>query len=371
MTHPPAEDNRSEKPAVPLVSDPAAQSDADDLDTESRTGEPSASSLVVRSLLGGVLMGLANLVPGISGGTMLVAAGVYTRFIDAIAEVVRLRFRRRSVVVLGCIVVAAAAAIVLLAGTVATLVFEHRWVMNSLFIGLTLGGLPVVWSLTREAERRHPALWALAVLALALMLAMAAQPATTGRSIGPVLFFIAGVLGASAMILPGLSGGYLLLLLGAYLPILNAISDGRDAAAAGDMSSLWSLCVSVFGPVALGVACGVAVVASLLKIALHRFPAPTYGALLGLLVGSVFGLWPFQQPREPRPGDVIRGVVLETAAQASEVERDDWPTDTYTPGAGRGVASVGLVLVGFGVTMGIARLGRTRKPAGARRAGPA
>ncbi len=57
-------------------------------------------TLVVRSLFGGTLMGLANLVPGISGGTMLLAAGIYPRFIDALAEVTRFRFRFRSLLVL-------------------------------------------------------------------------------------------------------------------------------------------------------------------------------------------------------------------------------------------------------------------------------
>ena len=104
--------------------------------------EPAASagstrSLVVRSSLGGVLMGLANLVPGISGGTMLLAAGVYPAFIEAIAEVTTLRFRLRSVILLGTVVAAAGLAILLLAGLVRTLVIEQRWVMFSLFIGLT------------------------------------------------------------------------------------------------------------------------------------------------------------------------------------------------------------------------------------------
>ena len=74
--------------------------------------------LAARSAVGGVLMGLANLVPGISGGTMLLASGIYTRFIRAIAEVTTLKFRLRSLLVLGCVVGSAAVAILLLAGTV-------------------------------------------------------------------------------------------------------------------------------------------------------------------------------------------------------------------------------------------------------------
>ena len=94
-------------------------------------------------------MGLANLVPGISGGTMLLATGVYPRFIDAIAEVTTLRFRLRSVLVLSCVAGSAFLSILLFAGLMKALVIDHRWIMYSLFIGLTLGGVPLVWRLAR------------------------------------------------------------------------------------------------------------------------------------------------------------------------------------------------------------------------------
>ena len=86
-------------------------------------------TLVARSIFGGVLMGLANLVPGISGGTMLLAAGIYPKFIDAIAEITRFRFRFRSLLLLGCIAGAAGLGILLLAGVLKDLVVDFRWVM--------------------------------------------------------------------------------------------------------------------------------------------------------------------------------------------------------------------------------------------------
>ena len=102
-------------------------------------------------MLGGALMGLANLVPGISGGTMLLAAGIYPRFIQALAELSGLRFRKSSFIVLGLVGVAGTGAILLGAGTVKDAVVEHRWAMYSLFIGLTLGGVPVLWQMARPA----------------------------------------------------------------------------------------------------------------------------------------------------------------------------------------------------------------------------
>ncbi|MDP7573882.1 MAG: DUF368 domain-containing protein, partial [Phycisphaerales bacterium] len=99
--------------------------------------------LFVRCGLGGVLMGLANLVPGISGGTMLLATGVYRRFVDAVARATTFRWSLDVIVTLLVIVAGAGFAIVLGAGIIRDLVHEHRWVMYSLFLGLTLGGVPL------------------------------------------------------------------------------------------------------------------------------------------------------------------------------------------------------------------------------------
>ena len=106
----------------------------------------------VRGGVGGVLMGLANLVPGISGGTMLLAVGIYPQFIRSIAEVSTFRFRLRSVLLLISVVAGAALAIIALADVAKSLVENHRWIMYSLFIGLTLGGVPLLWRMVRPAD---------------------------------------------------------------------------------------------------------------------------------------------------------------------------------------------------------------------------
>ncbi len=87
-------------------------------------------ALAGRGTVGGVLMGLANLVPGISGGTMLLAAGVYPQFIRGVAEISTFRFRLRSMVLVACVVAGPRIAIAALAGIVRDLVVHHQWVMN-------------------------------------------------------------------------------------------------------------------------------------------------------------------------------------------------------------------------------------------------
>jgi putative membrane protein len=322
-------------------------------------------ALTIRSAIGGTLMGLANLVPGVSGGTMLLAAGVYPGFIRAIAELTTLHFRPRSLVLLASVVASAALVILLLAGTVKGLVQDYRWIMYSLFIGLTLGGVPLLWRMARPATQ---SLFVAAAISFALMVLMAfagdGVSHTDERNL--LLIFVAGLAASSAMILPGVSGGYLLLLLGQYEPILSTIDQIKrgllgDSAAglppdlALVLDALW-----VVVPLGLGIVAGVVGVSNLLQWLLARAEKATLGVLLGLLLGAVVGLWPFQEGRPPEAGDVVKGRVLDVQT-AGAVEVDDWPVVRFDPTPGQVGASAGLIALGFGATVLLGSVGRSEE----------
>jgi putative membrane protein len=310
--------------------------------------------LALRGALGGVLMGLANLVPGISGGTMLLAAGVYPAFVGGIAELTMLRFRARSLLLLGSVVGAAALAILLLAGPTRALVIEQRWIMYSLFIGLTLGGVPLVWRLARPPTLST---WLGAAVGFGLMVLMAfTDPAGGGREIHPALFLLGGLAGAGAMILPGVSGGYLLLVLGQYLPILGAVDTLKQAIASGLDMALLLEALEIVVPVGIGVVVGVVGVSHALRWALRRFPKGTFGSLMGLLLGAVVGLWPFQEGRPPELGQRLDGRVV-TEALLAELDPEDYPLVRFAPSAGQLGASLLLIGAGLGATLLIGRLG--------------
>lgn len=319
--------------------------------------------LVLRGLIGGLFMGLANLVPGISGGTMLVAAGIYHRFIEGIAEVTTFRFRLRSVLLLGAVMLAAMAAIILLAGPTKELVVHHRWIMYALFIGLTLGGVPVVWTMVDRATR---GLWLGAgcgfVGMAGLALVQAAGSGGAGSNEGFLVMLVAGMVAAGAMILPGISGGYLFLVMGVYVPVLGAIDELKMAVkAGGGFSEIWSAAqdpfMNVVIPVGIGVVLGVVIVSNLLKIALTKAEKPTLGVLLGLLVGAVVGLWPFQQGVAPKLGELYRGQAL-TQQALDAIKPEKYPTEFFTPSTSQIFAALGLILAGFVLTSLISRLSK-------------
>jgi len=328
------------------------------VDSEQQENGMSVFGTVFRSMFGGALMGLANLVPGISGGTMLLASGIYTSFIDAIVEITTLRIKLKSILVLGSVVVAAGLVILLLAGTVKGLVVDHRWIMYSIFIGLTIGGVPIIWRMIGKATR---SVWTgslcgfVAMSVLAWVQQMQLGTSESGAA-GIVMLFVAGIAGASAMILPGVSGGYLLLVLGQYVPILSAIDSLKEALSASEWGTVISIGLRVVMPVGIGVVVGVVGVSNLIRVCLKRFEKATLGVLLGLLLGAVVGLWPFQQGVAPEIGTTVKGQVV-TALSLTELDPEDYPTSFFRPTAGQSGGAFGFIIAGFLVTLAISRLG--------------
>ncbi len=347
------------------------------------TTTPPADASVppLRALAGGFLMGLANLVPGVSGGTMILALGLYDRFIGAIADVTRLRWRVSAFVFLGILGVGLAVAILGGSGVAVALVTNHRWIMYSLFIGLTLGGVP---ELVRLARPFTPGtLLAIAVglglmVALFLSLSEAAVPENFA-TLGGV-----GALAASSMILPGISGSYILLIFGLYDRVIGSLS---VSALREDPLG----CLSVVGPVVLGSALGIALLSNVLRVCLARYRGPSHGLLLGLLLGSVVGLWPFQEPVHPELANkpsrkaiamLVEGASFEEASakyapRFTAVEAEAWRSTyagatkgelkrkgetlrRFEPSAKSVASALGLIVVGFLLTQALSFRGKGR-----------
>ncbi len=317
-------------------------------------------AIAARSLIGGVFMGLANLVPGISGGTMLLTVGIYPQFISGVAEVSTLKFRPTVLLMLTCVVGAAGLAIGGFAGVIGSLLDQHQWAMYCLFIGLTLGGAPLLWRMLRPVDDRVLTSAAIAVAVMALL--ALTDPERIGSQTTPglaayAMLTVAGFSGGAAMILPGLSGAYLLLVLGQYRAIIDAVEMATSGARAGD----WALALQalhVLVPVAIGVGLGVVGVSNLVSRLLANYERATLGFLLGLLCGAVIGLWPFNEPVTPQMGDIVRGIALTTADLVAAVDPEDYRTVAVMPSVTQGLGGSALTLLGFTVSWGVSRVGR-------------
>lgn len=288
------------------------------------------SRSIFHVIVGGMLMGTADVIPGVSGGTMLVATGLYDQFIGSVSDLTRFRFRMASILFLVLLGIGDISAILTMSGVIEWGLTHYQHIMYALFIGLTLGGVPVLAKSIRPLKTSG----VIGIIGgFLFMIGVSFALRELNLPVNFIILLIGGFIGSSAMVLPGISGSYLLLMLGLYSPILEGVSTFKDALKSMDISLLFNVGFNVILPVGLGVLAGIALLSNVIRVVLKRHHEPTVGVLMGLLLGSVVSLYPF---RAPGPKDLF-----ETAAPATALN----------------IAIVlACIVVGFIVTIAISRL---------------
>ena len=190
---------------------------------------------VLRTLMGGFLMGTADLIPGVSGGTIALVLGIYERLVTsvkegslALASLVRADFARMrrhlSEVELSFLVpllTGILSAVFLLSGVLETQLDERPELLAGLFLGLVLGSVVIAWRLLRRPSVLHAVV--AAVVTLGLFVVLGVGEGAIPEDPSALVFFGAGALAICAMILPGISGSLILVLVGMYAPVLGEI----------------------------------------------------------------------------------------------------------------------------------------------------
>ena len=229
---------------------------------------------LINQVLRGVVIGVANIIPGVSGGTMMVSMGIYDTLIHCITHLFS-EFRQ-SVKTLLPYAVGMLLGIVALASLLKFLFANYPLPTSTTFIGLILGGLnPLL------AKIRHKKLGGVSIGVFVLFFAGIIAMALTGDVSNPdtitvdvgqmVILLVMGAVAAATMIIPGVSGSMVLMLLGYYHPVLNAVDTLKNAVLGLDFAAMG-------GPVLM--------LAPLIEWLLSRFPTQTYCAVLGLVVAS-------------------------------------------------------------------------------------
>jgi putative membrane protein len=237
----------------------------------------------------GIGIGVANVIPGVSGGTMALIFGIYERLIGLLSDLVRAGLKLLRLDLVGFwndvrdldlpflfwlavgVVMAPILGAAFIPGALETWPEESR----SLFFGLILGTLPIPWLRIKHHGIRNAAI--LLIAAAISFLLVGIPPLDPGQP-GLIAIFLSAALAICAMILPGVSGAFILLILGMYAPIFEAI-DARDPA--------------VVGTFMLGAGIGLGSFAVFLKWLLERAHDMTMAALVGLMAGSLRSLWPW------------------------------------------------------------------------------
>lgn len=244
---------------------------------------------IVKNILKGVVIGLANIIPGVSGGTMMVAMGIYDKLIHCITHL--FKELKKSILFLIPIVIGMGIALVGGSFTIDKL-FELFPLQTSLcFVGLVVGGLPAMWK-NVKGNKIKPGHMIAFVAFFAGVVIMAFMGEANGSAadlsfnvVNVVKLFVIGVVAAATMVIPGVSGSMVLLLLGYYNPIISTISDFFSALKDFDIDGL----LKGFGillPFGIGVLVGIFAIAKLIEIIFAKFPLYAYWAIIGLIVAS-------------------------------------------------------------------------------------
>ena len=244
---------------------------------------------MIKGILKGMVIGLANILPGVSGGTMAVSMGIYDKLIHCVTHLFS-EFKK-SVLFLLPIGIGMVIAII---GSV----FGIEYLFNTfpvqaslLFIGLILGGLPAIWGKIKGNPVKFGHI-VTAVLFFALIVVLGLIGEGEGRTAdltinaGTVLMlFVIGVIASATMVIPGVSGSMILLLLGYYNPILNAISTFLKDLVKLNWDGIWNG-VGILLPFGIGIIVGIFVIAKIIEVIFEKAPMYAYWAIVGLIVSS-------------------------------------------------------------------------------------
>ncbi len=236
---------------------------------------------MIKMILKGVMMGVANIIPGVSGGTMAVSMGIYDKMIHAATHLFS-EFKK-SMKILIPIVIGMGIGIVVLARIIEYMFAKVPFQTNLLFIGLIIGGLPAI---TKKVKGKTIRLGH--ILSFLLFFLGEEEGAAADLSfnlVNVVKLFGVGIVASATMVIPGVSGSMMLMLMGYYNPILSEINNFIDQLIHFNIQGLLEGC-KVLVPFGIGVVVGIFAIAKAIEIIFEKFPEHAYWAIIGLIAAS-------------------------------------------------------------------------------------
>lgn len=239
--------------------------------------------------LKGFIIGVANIIPGVSGGTLAITLGIYEKLIGIISHF--FKNIKENIKFLIPIVIGAVLSILILSKVISYSLDKFPLPTTLLFIGLILGGLPMLFGKVKKASKKK-IVPNIIILLITFSIVATFGFMNTGSAsanlsnpgfIDFILLFLVGMVAAATMIIPGISGSFMLMLLGYYKPIIDTISSLASFKNIGH-----DLIVLI--PFGIGILVGIVLVAKLIELLLKKFPTQTYYGIIGFVLASIISI---------------------------------------------------------------------------------
>ncbi|MDO5293398.1 MAG: DUF368 domain-containing protein [bacterium] len=247
----------------------------------------------IMSILKGMVMGAANIIPGVSGGTLAVSMGIYDEIISSINNLFK-QFKKSALTLLPYFI-GMGASLVGLSFIIKYCLTNYSLQTNVLFVGLILGGLPVILDRFRGKKVGAGAGIAFviafaAIISLQLLGSGGGSVVLKASAFGMIQLFFVGVIASATMVVPGVSGSMILMILGFYDPVLGKVTEFFSALKAFDMAAMLDG-AKFLVPFGLGVVIGIFAIAKIIEFLLNKFEVITFAAILGLIIASPFAIF--------------------------------------------------------------------------------
>ncbi len=240
----------------------------------------------------GFIMGIANIIPGVSGGTLALTLGIYEKFIEAISHF--FKKLKENIKFLIPVFIGMGLSILTMSSVIDSS-FKHFPVPTTLFfMGLVIGGVPLLYrKVSKSKEKKQVSSYIIMLITFLIVISMAIIPIIfdnvgdanfSNLSIsGYVILFLVGVIAAATMVIPGVSGSLVLMLLGYYFPVVSTIKNLTH------FKNVFSNLV-ILGVFGLGILLGIVVIAKVIEFLLKKYEAKTYFGVLGFILASIIAI---------------------------------------------------------------------------------
>ena len=250
------------------------------------------------NIIKGVMIGIANIIPGVSGGTMAVSLGIYDRLIGAVSGLYK-EFKK-NIAFLIPIIIGCGIGIVGFTYAIEYLLDKHTFVTCMAFVGLILGGLPAIIS-SMKSKMTSGGIGVFGILAFVIAFVISggmpllkeSKDALTVIAVTPVnmvILFILGVVASATMVIPGVSGSMMLMIFGYYYAIINTIKTFLDNLRAFDLMGMKDG-ILLLAPFGIGVILGIFLIAKLITFLFEKYGVQTFCAILGLVISSPIAIF--------------------------------------------------------------------------------